>query len=482
MLFNSFVFLFLFLPVTLGLYFVAGRFGARAAATWLVLASLFFYAYWDPWNLVLLCASLCFNFAWGLVIAEKRKKTHRWWALFVGIVFNLGLLFYYKYSAFFGNTVAGAFGSSLTFETFVLPLAISFFTFNQIAYIVDVYHGKVKDADFLNYVNFVTFFPHLIAGPVVHHREMMPQFGKLQTYRLNWSNIALGLFIFSIGLFKKVVIADNLAPLADAVYGTPGSLPMIGAWVGTMAYTFQLYFDFSGYADMAIGFGLLFNIVLPENFNSPYKATSLQDFWRRWHMTLSHFLKDHLYIPMGGNRRGFALMLRNLFITFLLGGLWHGAAWGFVLWGALHGAGLVVEAMFRKVGLSLPRVMAWGATFVFVSLCWVPFRAVDLHKMLSVYASMAGLNGIVLPDRLARFAVHLPAGTAFGDWLKPMDASVLSVVFLAICALMAWFGPNTARLAGRFKVNNYTLVWTGVMLFACLASMNRASAFLYFNF
>jgi D-alanyl-lipoteichoic acid acyltransferase DltB (MBOAT superfamily) len=269
-----------------------------------------------------------------------------------------------------------------------LPLAISFYTFQQIAYLVDSYRNETKSYNFLNYAVFVTFFPQLIAGPIVHHAEMMPQFANLKNKIKNYYNIALGLFIFSIGLFKKVIIADTFAVYATQGFDVAEKLNMLEAWITSLSYTFQLYFDFSGYTDMAIGVALLFNIKLPMNFFSPYKAKNIQDFWKRWHITLSRFLKDYIYIPLGGNRKTSIRTYTNLFTTFVLGGIWHGAGWTFVFWGILHGLALVVHRLWKKLGFKMNVVLAWFITFNFINIAWVFFRAVNFESAIKVLKGM----------------------------------------------------------------------------------------------
>jgi D-alanyl-lipoteichoic acid acyltransferase DltB (MBOAT superfamily) len=335
LLFNSYEFIFAFLPITFFIYFYLNHKRlTEASKVFLVVSSLFFYSWWNPVYLPLILVSMVFNYVIGTSLTkdEEHKKVSKKQLLTIGIVGNIGLLGYFKYSDFFIGNFNLAFGSDIPLLHLALPLAISFFTFQQIAYLVDSYRQETKEYDFLNYAVFVTFFPQLIAGPIVHHKEMMPQFANARNKVKNYKNIALGLFIFSIGLFKKVVIADTFAVWARAGFDTATTLNLFEAWATSLSYTFQLYFDFSGYTDMAIGAALLFNIRLPINFNSPYKATNIQDFWRRWHITLSRFLKDYVYIPLGGNRKGNFRTYNNLMATFIIGGIWHGAGWTFVFW------------------------------------------------------------------------------------------------------------------------------------------------------
>ena len=404
----------------------------------------------------------------------------------MGIGLNLILLGYYKYSHFFMTNMNKLFGTNVV-DQIVLPLAISFFTFTQIVYLVDSYRGETAEYDLLNYMLFVTFFPHLIAGPIVHHKDLMPQFLSTRALLPRYVNIMKGLFIFAIGLFKKVCIADTFSPFADRVFDGFGPLNIYEAWGGTLAYTFQLYFDFSGYCDMAIGASLLFNIWLPINFNSPYKATDIQDFWRRWHITLSAFLKDYLYIPLGGNRQGEARTYLNLFLTFLLGGLWHGASWMFVLWGALHGGALVVHRAWKKVNYPLPAALAWLFTFLFINFTWVFFRAKDFAAARRVMRGMKNISSLVdVPGAFMRVQDLAWAGT-FADSLLTFFSSTFIgqlPLFLLLCtAFMITTYRNSVTLV-RTPLTLTKIIGASILMgLACsvmLASVS--SVFLYFSF
>jgi len=464
MLFNSPIYLFLFLPLAVVVYFYLNRYRLTLAGkTWLVFASLFFYSYWNPVYLPLIVASMLVNYGVGSVLSRSeragRRKVSRKLFLLAAVGANLALLGYYKYADFFLTNVNAATGSELKLLHLALPLAISFFTFQQIAYLVDSYQGETHEYDFLNYCLFVTFFPQLIAGPIVHHKEMMPQFEKARNMVLSHRNVAIGLFVFFLGLFKKVVVADTFAQWAALGFDGSATLGFLGAWAASLSYAHQLYFDFSGYTDMAIGSAYLFNIVLPLNFNSPYKALDIQDFWRRWHMTLSRWLRDYLYIPLGGNRRGEGRTYLNLFLTFLLGGLWHGAGWTFVVWGAMHGAGTAMHKFWQRLGTPLPRWLAWFLTFNFVNLAWVFFRARDFDAALRVLSGMAGLNGFALGG-------------------IPKTALWLSLGFLAVVA----FAPNSTDLRERFRPNRLFAAVTVVLIVVSLFCLDRVSEFLYFQF
>ena len=365
MLFNSDIFIFIFLPIAVVGYFLLSRYvSTNIRNVWLVAISFFFYGFWNPVYIPLLLFSIFFNFYIGKLLSGERNHDDSFFKkgkviLFFGIGVNLFLLGFFKYADFAIKNVNWIFDANISPLNIVLPLAISFFTFQQIAYLVDSYKKLTHEYDLLNYTVFVTFFPQLIAGPIVHHKEMFPQFAEKKNGFINYRNVSVGLFIFFIGLVKKVGIADTFAVWANMGYAYDGVLTFYDAWATSLAYTFQLYFDFSGYTDMAIGAALLFNISLPKNFNSPYKALDIQDFWRRWHMTLSRFLRDYIYIPLGGNKKGQTRMYIAIFLVFLLGGLWHGAAWTFVVWGVLHGVAAVTHRLWTQyIPIVLPKVLA----------------------------------------------------------------------------------------------------------------------------
>lgn len=487
MLFNSYPFLFLFLPVVFAGYFAFLHFQkVRVATFWLVLASLFFYAFWNPAYLPLLLVSLGFNYFIGSYLARSESR-YRKGVLALGILGNVFLLAYFKYTDFFLGSLNNIFDAGFSLPGILLPLAISFFTFQQIAYLVDSYRGLTKEYSFLNYSLFVTFFPQLIAGPIVHHREMMPQFESAQERNINYRNIATGLFILSVGLCKKVLIADTLAVWANAGFGSDVPLSFFEAWSTALAYTFQLYFDFSGYTDMAIGAALLFNIRLPLNFNGPYRAKNIQEFWRRWHITLTNFLRDYVYIPLGGNRAGIVRRYFNVFAVFLIGGLWHGAAWTFVAWGALHGTAMAIYGMWSKLGVSLPTIVSWGTTFVFVVFSWVMFRAESFADAFSLWKGMLGFNGISIPGMAESFLLSLSPPLQFNGFLPtvwPVYGMPLSIVLLVYIGLFALIFtlPNTHTIATRFRPTVLYFASTVVGFLVCIYFMGRVSEFIYFNF
>lgn len=361
-------------------------------------------------------------------------------------------------------------------------MLLVFFTFQQISYLVDSFRQETKEYDFLNYALFVTFFPQLIAGPIVHHKEMMPQFTKVRNKVKNYRNIAMGLFIFSIGLFKKVVIADTFAVWATAGFDTATTLNLFEAWATSLSYTFQLYFDFSGYTDMAIGLALLFNIRLPINFNSPYKATDIQDFWRRWHITLSRFLKNYVYIPLGGNRKGEFRTYNNLLATFIIGGIWHGAGWTFVFWGFLHGIALVIHRAWSKLDFKIWTWLAWLITFNFVNIAWVFFRAKEWNDAVIVLSGMVGLSGIrihtILQNKLSFLANY---GVEFGIY-DTVHLPALAIMWFIFGFIFILVFKNSTEKLDSFKLNYKTALWSGIAFVGGVLSLNKVSEFLYFNF
>ena len=484
MLFNSYEFIFIFLPISYFIYFYLNKKHlTQSSKAFLVFASLVFYSWWNIKYLPLILISMLFNYTLGRELSKAKvsKTINKKTLLAIGVFFNLALLGYYKYSDFFLINVNRVFNSHIELLHLALPLAISFFTFQQIAYLVDSYRGETKEYDFLNYALFVTFFPQLIAGPIVHHSEMMPQFAKLKNKVVNYKNIALGLFIFSMGLFKKVVIADTFAKWATSGFDGGATLNMLEAWSATLSYTFQIYFDFSGYTDMAIGVALLFNINLPQNFFSPYKALNIQDFWRRWHITLSRFLRDYIYIPLGGNRKGEFRTYTNLFTTFLLGGIWHGAGWTFVIWGILHGAALVIHRLWKKLQINMPKILAWFITFIFINIAWVFFRANTFNDAIRVLKGMF-LGDFILPTRLNNYLKPIKSfGITFGNWSKLYGTQEYLWLWLLGGLFIVVALPNSMELKGKFKTNIIYLTLTLIFMLS-IFMLYRKTEFLYFNF
>ncbi|MDN5200192.1 MBOAT family protein [Fulvivirgaceae bacterium BMA10] len=465
MLFNSPVFLFCFLPVTLMGYFILNhRNHPDMAKGWLFIASLFFYSWWNPAYLPIILGSMTFNYFVGRQLNTTNKKTGKKTILTIGVMANLGLLIFFKYTDFLIENVNGLFASELSLLYITLPLAISFFTFQQIAYLVDSYKGLTGEYSFFNYGLFVSFFPQLIAGPIVHHSEMMPQFYSKENKLFSYENFIRGIFMFFMGLGKKVIIADTFAIFANYGYSDTAGLTLSDGWVTSLAYAGQLYFDFSGYTDMAIGAALMFNIKIPINFNSPYKAQSIQDFWRRWHITLSRFLRDYIYIPLGGNRNGEYKTLSNLMITFIIGGIWHGAGWTFVFWGFLHGAALIVHRVWQRANIRLPKIICIILTFNFVNIAWIFFRAEKWSDAINVLSAMFGF------------------GTA-----SNFTINVITDIYslpIALFGIILLFHKNTNELLSEFKPSKKYLAQTVGLVMMGLLFLNSITAndFLYFDF
>jgi alginate O-acetyltransferase complex protein AlgI len=429
---------------------------------------------------------MTFNYVIGRSINKifKNKVFFRRSILIFGVILNLALLGYFKYADFFieNINIYLSINDELPHLNLLLPLAISFFTFQQITYLIDTYRQETREYSFLNYALFVTFFPQLIAGPIVHHKEMMPQFTKIRNKIKNYKNIAMGLFIFSIGLFKKVVIADTFSVWANNGFDVATTLNLIEAWATSLSYTFQLYFDFSGYIDMAIGLALLFNIRLPINFNSPYKATNISDFWRRWHITLSRFLRDYVYIPLGGNRKSGFRTYSNLMATFLIGGLWHGAGWTFVFWGFLHGLALIIQKFWEKFGFKFWAWVAWLITFNFVNIAWVFFRAKEWDDAVKVLVGMIGLSGIKLhPIFQSKLAFLTNYGIEFGYYDSIVLGAFDLLWFIIAFILILLFNNSNEKLS-NFKLNYKTVFCSSFAFVGSILLLNKESEFLYFNF
>jgi D-alanyl-lipoteichoic acid acyltransferase DltB (MBOAT superfamily) len=479
MLFNSYEFILLFLPITLSIYFyINSKKLLNLSKAFLVFSSLFFYSWWSINYLPIILFSIIFNYIIGNLLINGSKKI-----LVFGIVTNIALLIYFKYADFLISNFNNALNMSSPLLNLTLPLAISFFTFQQISYLVDSYKNETKEYDFLNYALFVTFFPQLIAGPIVHHKEMMPQFFRLKNRFINYKNISMGVFIFSIGLFKKVIIADTFAVWATMGFDNAIELNLFEAWATSLSYTFQIYFDFSGYTDMAIGLALLFNIRLPINFNSPYKAKNIQDFWKRWHITLSRFLRDYIYIPLGGNRRGKVRVYTNLLITFLIGGIWHGAGWTFLFWGFLHGMGVVIYRVWNRFNLKLYKPLAWFITFIFINITWVFFRAESWSSGVKVLGSMFSLDNIILPRMLESKLLFLKDyGVEFAKFTPNIGAGFEIIFWLFGGFTLVLLFQNSIEKLYSFKLNYKTAIFTAIISTIGILSLNRVSEFLYFNF
>lgn len=459
LLFHSVPFLFGFLPLCLIVFKLLQRAGqATVSEWWLIVCSVFFYAQFVPIHALLFLISIIVNFSVGRVLADRPSKK----ILACGVAFNLSILAVFKYTGFVIANVNALFDASIPDPGIVLPLALSFFSFQKIAYIVDVYRGGAPRYTFTDFLLFVLFFPQLIAGPIVHHADVMPQIKALRTRSAvtdTW--LPIGIMAFCLGLFKKLGVADSVAVYADLAFDAAKahhSVDLIEAWLSVIAYTCQIYFDFSGYSDMAVGLGYMFGVRLPANFLSPYKATSVIDFWRRWHITLSAFLKDYLYFPLGGNRMGELRRTANLWIVMVLGGLWHGASWTFVAWGGLHALYLSVNHVWRRAVPTafgsgpFGRAAGWGLTLLSVMIAWVFFRAADFGSAWSILKSMAGFNGIVLPQNAAHLSATMPGiihvlHVSFGGvgYLLVGSGSLAGLVWIPVAVFVALCCPNVPQ-------------------------------------
>lgn len=514
MLFNSLSFLFVFLPITVLGFFRLAHHSQQKALLWLGLASVFFYGWWDFRYIPLLLLSICFNYFVSKKCqpgetTETRRK--RWLQFAVSL--NLLFLAYFKYADFLLLSLNQLAGTSFPALHIVLPIGISFFTFTQIAFLVDTYQGKVQERRFLQYLLFVTWFPHLIAGPVLHHKEMMPQFADPKILRFAFRNWSVGLTVFVFGLAKKVLIADNLSPFAADLFDASPALSLLVAWNGVFAYALQLYFDFSGYSDMAIGLSLLFGVKLPLNFDSPYKAATIAEFWRCWHMTLSRFLRDYLYIPLGGNRAGKVRRYGNLLTTMLLGGMWHGAGWNFIVWGGLHGIYLVIHHAWASTTASVQgprktklwRFLSVALTFWSVCIAWVYFRSSSFGEANRIVVALFGGNGVAVPESLVwRFPslrtmlesagahFQLGGGARFiKSWLSILAAMLIVFVFPNTQEILRHYEPALGIDPKARRTSLFRFLWVpsktwaygvAIMAIVSLLALNQPTEFLYFQF
>lgn len=494
MLFNSYIFIFVFLPITWICWYSLNKLNNKNfVLLFLILASLVFYGYWNPKFVLILIGSIIINHFFARDISRVK--------FIAGIIFNLVLVGYYKYAGFILSNVNPQFD----LKEIILPLGISFYTFQQIAYLSYIYKNKAE-AQFLKHSLLVTFFPHCIAGPIVYYQEMIPQFAKKN--KKIFENLTIGITIFIIGLFKKTVLADSLGAESTQIFSlvNNGYSPnLLEAWGAVICYTFQIYFDFSGYSDMAVGLARMFGIKFPMNFASPYKATSIIDFWRRWHITLSRFLKDFIYIPLGGNKFGKSRQLANIFITMLIGGFWHGASWMMIIWGAIHGTLLVINRVliwikFPETNKTLSKIII----FFVIVISWVPFRSESIEVMNNMYDGMLGINGIKFPHEFFFLLQNL--FTLSYDYQGHLKFNDINVFLLtSISLLIVWGFPNTYQWMRKvapalptegyeetyIKANKILIAWRpdllnalviSLMLFFSLIKMNDVSEFIYFQF
>lgn len=512
MLFNSYAFIFVFVPITLFFYYLARPDRNRDyAMAILILASIIFYGWWDLRFLPLLIASTFANYWVACRVGNRTfSKSLRRVLLAAGIAANLSVLGYFKYANFFIDTAHHLTGARLAEINVILPLGISFFTFQKIAYLVDVFRNEKQPYNLVYWCWFVFFFPQLVAGPIVHHAEMAPQY-RARTLGPISENLSIGLTIFILGLFKKTILADQSASYADPIFlaagqGTP--LFFIEAWTGALFYSLQIYFDFSGYSDMAVGLARMFGFRLPINFDSPYKAKNIIEFWRCWHITLSRFIRDYLYIPLGGNRKGLARRHVNIMAVMLLGGLWHGPSWTFVAWGGLHGAYLLLNHAWARLwdsfgmNVHFPGALARAMTFIAVTVAWVLFRAPDFPVAKTMFAAMAGQNGVSFPAEWSVLTMDTLAGIRFDGIFGSIDLEDKRWLpgWLLAGLLIVWFSPNAYQIMAAYNPALETgirraapqkLTWSAsapwAVTVAALAvtavlSLSRPSPFIYWMF
>ena len=482
MLFNSYIFILLFLPVTLIGYYTINRRSHKAGEAWLLVMSLWFYGYFNPRYLLLIGASIVCNYGFS-VLLNKENASGKKGLLTFAVACTVLLIFYFKYYDFFLTNINALFHVNHALKHILLPLGISFFTLQQISFVIDSYYGKTADYGFLEYALFVTFFPQLVAGPIVLHDELIPQFRDAGKRRLQPDNMAAGIMQFTLGLAKKMLIADRLGAPVDIAYSDIGRASCTELVFAIFAYSFQIYFDFSGYSDMAVGLGKMFNFTLPMNFDSPYKSLSISEFWRRWHITLNRFFTRYLYIPLGGSQKGEGRTLLNTMIVFSVSGIWHGANFTFILWGILHGVAVCLNRLFRNGWDKLPRILRLAVTFLFTSFAWGLFRADSVLQYVQICNRIISFSGETGDEVLSAFRIPYLRALLSTVRIPYTDAGVY--VFSALLILLSAF------MICQFTENNYrrtylysrkSLIGTLLLLSLCIISLGKVSVFLYFNF
>ncbi|MCR5791430.1 MAG: MBOAT family protein [Lachnospiraceae bacterium] len=492
MLFNSFIFVLLFLPITIVIYFLINRAGRYTAAKVFLLAmSLWFYCYSEPWNVIVLIASILVNYAIAVFgFIRVKKPAGRKALLILGISLNLLSLFYFKYIGFFFRTLNHLFQTTFTFESLILPLGISFFTFGQIAFLVDSYRDPETRYGFLDYALFTAFFPKISVGPIAFAKEMIPDFSDDLKKQADFENIAKGLVLFSFGLAKKAILADSLAACVDWGYNNLPSADSAIAILMVVGYSLQIYFDFSGYCDMAMGICQMLNLSLPLNFDSPYRALSINDFWKRWHITLTRFFRQYVYFPLGGSRKGKVRTYLNIMIIFLLSGLWHGANYTFVFWGFLHGVGICLSKAFGKYTQKLPKVIRAIFMFFYVNLTWVFFRSATIEQAFYVIKKLFAFHFTPISDKAVYVAAASPAEFGLLEWLLSLSdpdlpvyvGLVLLYVLLIIGILCATLMKTPVERIRQFQPTKKLLAATVLLLVWSIISLSDISTFIYTNF
>ena len=475
MIFSTYEFIFLFLPVTFFVYFILNRFDLNSIAKiWLIICSLYFYAQGSPDFFVFFLGSIVGNYIIGSTMArmEGNQKAQKKLLLLIGLAGNIGLLGYYKYTDFFIENYNLLTGSSYALKHIVLPIGISFFTFQLIAFLVDSYRGETKQYDIINYLLFITFFPQLIVGPIIHHGEIVPQFESKANLKINYDNVAKGIFLFSIGCAKKILLADPMTTNAQEFFNNIVSNPdLLLTWFSSIEYTISYYFDLSGYADMAIGLGLMFNIVIPQNFDSPYKARNFQDYWRRWHMTLSRFLSNYIFRSVYKRDVKWRNYYIATMVTFFVSGFWHGAGWTFVVWGLVNGIFVCTASWMKRKNLKFPFWLAFPLTALGVVLARVLFVSNTFSDAWHVYRGLVNVSSLG-----ADFSTML---SSVGHFISIHKSSGLRLV---IGIIICWFLPSSKTMTEKFKVNIWTAIYAGILMLLCITQMNKVVQFLYFQF
>ena len=487
MLFNSYIFILVFFPLCLFGYFGLNHLGRYTLAQAFLLGmSLWFYGYFNPSYLAIILVSIAANFGFTRLMGRTQHQGLKKAEMLLAVLLNIGVLFYFKYFDFFLMNMNRIFHTDFTLRYILLPLGISFFTFQQVSYVIDAYRGQVQKYSFLQYASFVAYFPQLIAGPIVTHDELIPQFMDENKKRFNWDNFARGLFMFTLGLGKKVLIADTFGVAATWGFANVQILDTTNALLTSLAYTIQIYFDFSGYCDMAIGIGEMMNLELPVNFDSPYKALTISDFWKRWHKTLTRFFTRYVYIPLGGSRKGELRTYINVMIVYLVSGIWHGANYTFIAWGILHGIFCVVYRWKKNWFDSLHPVMNWLITFNFVNLAWVLFRADSIGDALVLFKALLRMEvGPIDPNIAGAFLLPelelLISKIPQLQYFQLYPNALVLLAFGGAVALM--LGARNAREHMlTFRPNAKNLLAIALLLFWCVMSFAGVSTFLYFNF
>ena len=484
MLFNSYEFIFVFLPLCIIGYFALNKVNYVLGEYLLIIASFYFYAYFNPSYFYIILFSIVGNYGLTYMMRTWDSIVCRKMFLLSGIVANVGILFYYKYMGFFVENINLVFRTEFEIVKLLLPLGISFFTFQQLSYVIDSYKGTVPQYTFRQYALFVTFFPQLIAGPIVLHNEIVPQFEDKTKKKFNWDNFAIGLMAFSFGMAKKVIVADTFGNVVNYGFENVDTLGATNAILVMLSYTMQIYFDFSGYCDMATGIGKMFNIEIPMNFNSPYKAFSVTEFWKRWHMTLTRFLRTYIYFPLGGNRKGQLRTYINLFVVFLVSGIWHGANYTFIVWGIMHGIVMIVERIFKNKIETIHPALRWITTFTFVNIAWIVFRADTMTDALLLLEQIIGFDFVPVSIELveASGCVIIPMLLSIVGEIALGYETTYLVYLLLIVLVIVLLCKNTNERMVLFNKSIGNAVLGALLLFFSVMSLSGESTFLYFNF